>query len=51
MKSLAFLLAAVAMLAVESFRPSPDNDDDGVGLFIGSARPLAARPPVARGRR
>jgi hypothetical protein len=35
--------AAVGMLIANSFRSSsPEAEDDDVGLFIGSARPLAA---------
>ncbi len=41
---LAVLLAALGMAAVESIRPSPAEDDDDVGLFVGSARPLRATP-------
>jgi hypothetical protein len=45
MKTLMFLLAAVGMLIVGFLRPArPADEDDDVGLFIGSARPLAARP-------
>jgi hypothetical protein len=51
LKTLAFLIAAAGMAVVESVRSVPANDDDDVGLFIGSARPLAARIPVHRPRR
>jgi len=36
------------MAIVESVRSVPANDDDDVGLFIGSARPLAAKVRVRR---
>jgi hypothetical protein len=51
LKTLTLLIAALAMSIVESLRavPSKDEDED-VGLFIGSARPLAAVPHVAERR-
>jgi hypothetical protein len=49
MKTLMFLFAAVGMLIVGFLRPArPVDEDDDVGLFIGSARPLAAKPKLAR---
>jgi hypothetical protein len=51
LKALAFLIAAVVMLTIESLRPSSGAEDDDVGLFIGSAHPLAAEAEVARRRR
>jgi len=47
---LAVLIAALGMAAVESIRPSPAEDDDDVGLFVGSAQPLRATP-ISRLRR
>jgi hypothetical protein len=44
-----FLIAAVGMLFVGSFRPSPvEDEDDDFGLFIGSAGPQAAKPRTAK---
>jgi hypothetical protein len=52
MKTLAVLIAAVGMLIADALRPIPSKgEDDDVGLFIGSARPLAAETRVARRRR
>jgi len=52
MKTLAVLIAALGMLTVDALRPAPSKgEDDDVGLFIGSARPLAADTSVARRRR
>jgi len=48
LRALAFLIAAAGMAIVESVRSVPANDDDDVGLFIGSARPLAAKVRVRR---
>jgi hypothetical protein len=44
------LIAAFGMLIVGFLRPPrPSDEDDDVGLFIGSAHPLAARPALAKG--
>jgi hypothetical protein len=49
MKTLMAVLAAVGMFVVGFLRPArPVDEDDDVGLFIGSARPLAAKPQVAK---
>jgi hypothetical protein len=42
-KTLAFLVAALGMAAVESIRPTPAKDDDDVALFVGSAHALPAK--------
>jgi hypothetical protein len=48
MKTLMLLIAAIGTVIVGLLRPSrPDEEDDDVGLFIGSARPLAAKPQVS----
>jgi hypothetical protein len=45
MQILTFLIAAIGVLIVPALRPSSGaEDDDDVGLFIGSARPLPANP-------
>jgi hypothetical protein len=50
MKTLMFLFAAVGMLIVGFLRPArPVEEDDDVGLFIGSAHPVAARAQVGKG--
>ena len=41
----------LADAAVESVRSNPATDEDDVALFVGSAHPLAAKPPLGRGRR
>jgi hypothetical protein len=51
LKLLAVLIAALGMAAVESVRPTPEKDDDDVGLFVGSAHPLPAKPPMSLRRR
>jgi hypothetical protein len=52
LKTLTFLVAAVVMLIIESVRRSPSKEeDDAVGLFVGSARPLAAKTRVPGQRR
>jgi hypothetical protein len=52
LKTLAVLIAALGMLIVDALRPNPgQGEDDDVGLFVGSARPLAAETRVARRRR
>ena len=49
MQILTILIAAIGILIVPAFRRSPaDEEDDDVGLFIGSARPLPANPQVTR---
>jgi len=51
MHILTFLIAALGILIVPALRPSAATDeDDGVGLFVGSARPLPADPVTRRGR-
>jgi hypothetical protein len=51
LKTLTTLFAALGMAMIESLRSTPSTDeDDDVGLFIGSARPLAAETRVARWR-
>jgi len=50
-KTLSVLIAAVGVLILGSLRSSPAaEEDDDVGLFVGSARPLAAKPPARRYR-
>jgi len=45
MRIMALLIAAIGMLMIPSFRCSPKTEDDeDSGLFIGSARPLPAKP-------
>jgi hypothetical protein len=52
LKTLTLLIAAFGMLLIESLRSAPTTDeDDDVGLFVGSAHPVAAKTPVARRRR
>ncbi len=48
---LVVLIAALGMAAVESVRRDPVKDEDDVALFVGSAHPLAAKPPISRRRR
>jgi hypothetical protein len=50
MRTLAFLIGVLGMLVLESLRSPKKEEDDDIGLFVGSARPLAvaSRP---RGRR
>jgi len=44
------LIAAFGMLIVGFLRPSRRvEEDDDVGLFIGSAHPVAARAQIAKG--
>jgi hypothetical protein len=47
-KTLAVLIAALGMAAVEPVRPTRGKDDDDFALFVGSAHPVLARPPVIR---
>jgi hypothetical protein len=49
-KTLAVLLAALGLAAVESGRRTPTNDEDDFALFVGSAHPLPARLPISRRR-
>jgi hypothetical protein len=52
MHILTVLVAAIGVVIVPALRRSPAiDDDDAVGLFIGSARPLAAAPELARNGR
>jgi hypothetical protein len=46
-KMLAVLIAALGMAAVETVRPTRGKDDDDFALFVGSAHPVLARPPVS----
>jgi len=49
MQTLTILIAAIGILIFPALRRSPAaEEDDGVGLFIGSARPLPADRQVAR---
>jgi hypothetical protein len=52
MQILTFLIAAIGVLIVPALRPSSGaEDDDDVGLFIGSARPLPANPHAIKAGR
>jgi hypothetical protein len=48
---LAVLIAALGMALVESVRSTaPADDDDRIGLFVGSAHALAEEPSVRASR-
>jgi hypothetical protein len=47
-KTLAVFIAALGMAAFEPVRPARGKDDDDLALFVGSAHPILARPPVSR---
>jgi len=47
-KMLGVLVAVLVMAALESVRPGRANDEDDTALFVGSAHPLAAKPPSPR---
>ena len=52
MKMVMYLVAILGMLMLERFRShSFAEEDDDAGLFVGSARPLPARPPTVYGIR
>jgi len=52
LKTLAVLIAVLGMALIESVRPAAlADDDDGVGLFVGSARALPQKHPVRGSRR
>jgi hypothetical protein len=46
-KMLAVLIAALGMAAVETVRPAQGKDEDDFALFVGSAHPIPAPPPVS----
>jgi len=49
MQALTVLIAAIGILIFPALRRSPaDEEDDGVGLFIGSARPLPVDRQLTR---
>jgi len=51
MQTLTILIAAIGILIFPALRRSPAaEEDDGVGLFIGSARPLPADRQVEAAR-
>jgi len=51
LKTLALIVAALGMALVEPVRRKTVTDDDeDVGLFVGSAHALPAKPPTRAGR-
>src|SRR5438105_255300 len=49
LKTLALIIAALGMALVEpARRKTVTDDDEDVGLFVGSAHALPARPPARR---
>jgi hypothetical protein len=51
LKTLAVLVVALGMAAVESVRSGPARDEEDDALFVGSAHPLALKLPINRRRR
>jgi hypothetical protein len=50
MQILTVLFTAIGILILPALRRSPAEEDDGFGLFIGSARPLPAEGGRAQKR-